>query len=131
MEVGNKCLYPDLDSTDDVERRAVNDMRSKMLALRRAIMVNDSDTASAIYDYLLSKSSEYADYSGDGYDMVTCSDFAYDVANTLKYGTDESVINELLDGYDRMFNPSSPRYHDFSDVDNVVHDSGSYTGPDA
>ena len=131
MEVGNKCLYPDLDSTDDVERRAVNDMKSKMLALRRAIMVNDSDTASAIYDYLLSKSSEYADYSGDGHDIVTCSDFAYGVANTLKYGTDESVINKLLDEYDRMFNPSSPRYHDFSDMDNVIHDSGAYTGPDA
>ena len=131
MEVGNKCLCPDLDSPDDVERCAVNDMKNKMLALRRAIMGNDSDAASAIYDYLLSKSSEYADYSGDGHDIVTCSDFAYDVANALKHGTDKSAINELLDGYDRMFNPSSPRYHDFSDVDNVVHDSGSYTGPDA
>ena len=48
MEVGNKCLYPDLDSTDHVERRAANDMKSKMLALRRAIMGNDSDTA-ALY----------------------------------------------------------------------------------
>ena len=39
MEVGNKCLCPDLDSPYDVERRAVNDMKNKMLALRRAIMV--------------------------------------------------------------------------------------------
>ena len=131
MEVGNKCLRPDLDSPDDVERRAVNDMKNKMLALRRAIMNNDSNAADAIYDYLLSKSSEYANYSGDGYDIVTCSDFAYDAANILKHGTDELVIDELLDGYDRMFNPSSPKYHDFSDMDNVVHDSGSYTGPDA
>lgn len=131
MEVGNKCLCSDLDSPDDVERRAVNDMKNKMLALRRAIMNNDSNAADAIYDYLLSKSSEYADYSGDGYDIVTCSDFAYDAANALKHGTDDLVIDELLDGYDRMFNPISPRYHDFSDMDNVVHDSGSYTGPDA
>lgn len=131
MEVGNKCLCPDLDSPDDVERRAVNDMKNKMLALRRAIMNNDSNAADAIYDYLLSKSSEYANYSGDGYDIVTCSDFAYDAANILKHGTDELVIDELLDGYDRMFNPSSPKYHDFSDMDNVVHDSSTYTGPDA
>lgn len=34
MEAGNKCLCPDLDSVDDVERRAVNDMKNKMLALR-------------------------------------------------------------------------------------------------
>ena len=106
-------------------------MKNKMLALRRAIMGNDSGAVSAIYDYLLSESGEYANYSGDGYDIVTCSDFAYDFTDTLKYGTDESVINELLDGYDRIFNPSSSRYHDFSDVDNIVHDSGSYTGPDA
>ena len=105
-------------------------MKNKMLALRQAIMGNDSGAVSAIYDYLLSESGEYANYSGDGYDIVTCSDFAYDVANALKHGTDELVIDELLEGYDRMLNPSSPRYHDFSDMDNVVHDSGAYTEPD-
>lgn len=127
MEVGNKCLCPDLDSADDVERRAVNDMKNKMLALRRAIMVNDSDAASAIYDYLLSKSSEYADYSGDGYGIVTCSDFAYDAMKTMETG--ECDASQLLDQYDRLFNPDSPNYHDFSNTDNVIHDSGSYTGP--
>lgn len=60
---------------------------------------------------------------------IACNNFTYDVVNTLKNGADESVANELLDEYDRMFNPSSPRYHDFSDMDNVVHDSGAYTGP--
>ena len=110
----------------DREGEAVADMGDRMSQLRQAIVGHDYKWAKSIYDYLATKANEYKDYSDDVYDIVTCSDFAYDVMNSLK--ENNVSVDDLLDKYDRLFNPDSPNYHDFSNTDNVIHDSGSYTG---
>lgn len=111
------------------ESEALADMNGRMAQLRQAIISHDYKWAESIYDYLATKASEYKDYSDDVYDIVTCSDFAYDVMKAMEMG--ECDVDQLLDQYDRLFNPDSLNYRDFSSTDNVIHDSGSYTGPGA
>ena len=111
------------------ESEALADMNDRMAQLRQAIISHDYKWAESIYGYLATKANEYKDYSDDVYGIVTCSDFAYDVMKATEMG--ECDADQLLDQYDRLFNPDNPNYHDFSNTDNVIHDSGSYTGLDA
>lgn len=111
------------------ESEALADMNNKMLQLQQAIINYDYERAKLIYGYVSSKYNEYKDCSDDVYDIVTCSDSAYDVMKAMEKG--ECDVDQLLDQYDRLFNPDNPNYRNFSSTNNVIHDSGSYTGPGA
>lgn len=118
------------DNCDIVEDNAVADMKQCVSNVREAITRGDTESIKKIYDYLNSKASEYADYGYDGYDIVTCSDFAYDAYLCLS-GKSTSSAEQLLQQYDYLFNQDSPSYHNSAVNDNVIHSTGVYTGPGA
>ena len=110
------------------ERAAVLDMQASMNQLRQAIELRDLAAAQRVDQHLADKFSQYTNYSYDDYEIVTCADFAADVVAGLQSPTDETIA-QLLTQYDYLFNPASPHYRDSSINDNVVHNTGAYTGP--
>lgn len=106
---------------------AVKDLVDSMKDVKEALASGDPASAKDIYDYLVSKSSDYKDISYYSYDIVSCMDYAYDVYESLA-NNDQVSRENLLSIYDTMFANNNG---DWNAPDNVVHSSGAYSGPGA
>lgn len=115
---------------NSLEATVVEDMKRCMLSVCEALMHNDRDLAKDVYDYLVTKSASYVDCGYDGYDIVTCSDFAYDAYLCL-LGQTNTSREQLLRQYEYLFDANSPNYRNSDINDNVIHSTGAYTGPDS
>ena len=118
------------DGESNLEETAAEDMKRCMSSVREALACNDCALAKHVYDYLITKAAPYADYGCDGYDIVTCSDFAYDAYLCLS-GLASTSREQLMRQYEYLFDAASPNYRNSDVNDNVIHSTGAYTGPDA
>lgn len=118
------------DGKSNLEETAVEDMKRCMSSVWEALVCNDCALAKHVYDYLVTKAASYADYGCDGYDIVTCSDFAYDAYLCLS-GLASTNHEQLMRQYEYLFDAASPNYRNSGVNDNVIHSTDAYTGPDA
>ena len=127
-EINNSANLADGES--NLEETVVEDMKRCMSSVREALVCNDCALAKHVYNYLVTKAASYADYGCDGYDIVTCSDFAYDAYLRLS-GLASTNREQLMRQYEYLFDAASPNYRNSGVNDNVIHSTGAYTSPDA
>lgn len=84
----------------------VLDMKRQMDKVGEALANDDATAAQQVVDYLSGKQEDYWTSGYGNYEIITCQDFAYDVAEALKSG-DKQEVDSLKKRYQEMYGSES------------------------